>query len=116
MGSQKLSSGLITSHSHSNSKYAMISSGKVFIICYLIFSPAVLSFTVPAAIHDLFKSEEDVNRQGHFTQGQDRTIDVPDNVLEVAAVGFVAGLAGSLFSLSATTTTSTTTAATTTAT
>merc|ERR1712012_733020 len=103
---------------HIQTKYAMISSGKVFIICYLIFSPAVLSFTVPAPLHDLFKSDEDVNRQGQFTQGQDRTIDVPDNVLEVAAVGFVAGLAGSLFSLSAatTTTTTTTTAATTSAT
>merc|ERR1712179_884645 len=92
-------------------KYAMISSGKVFIICYLIFSPAVLSFTVPASINNLFKSE-DVNRHGQFTEGQDRTIDVPDNVLEVAAVGFVAGLAGSLFSLSAATTTTTTTTST----
>ena len=91
----------------------MISSGKVFIICYLIFSPAVLSFTVPASfprydwyifirgkfifntIFRLFKSDDDVNRQG---QAAERQLDVPDNILEVAAVGFAAGLAGQIFS------------------
>ena len=91
----------------------MISSGKVFIICYLIFSPAVLSFTVPASfqkydwytftsgififntIFRLFKSDDDVNRQGVAAE---RQLDVPDNILEVAAVGFAAGLAGQIFS------------------
>merc|ERR1711971_728176 len=95
--------------------HAMISSGKVFIICYLIFSPAVLSLTVPAPFQKLFNPDDDVNRQGQFDQGIDRTLDIPDNVLEVAAVGFLAGLAGTLFSATTTTTpAATTTAATTT--
>merc|ERR1712045_299377 len=93
--------------------YAMISSGKVFIFCYLIFSPAVLSLTVPAPFQKLFNKDDDVNRQGQFGPAVDRTLEIPDNVLEVAAVGFIAGLAGSLFSPA--TTTTTTTAATTTA-
>merc|ERR1712117_180343 len=91
-------------------------------------SPLVLSFTIPDQIKSIL-GQEDVNRQGYpdyadasngfvgFNEDIDRTIgefEIPENILEVAAVGFVAGLAGSLFGMSsATTTTPTTTTATT---
>ena len=71
----------------------MISSGKVFIFCYLIFSPAVLSLTVPAPFQKykwylqgeglfcidyfrLFNKDDDVNRQGQFDQAADRTLEI----------------------------------------
>merc|ERR1712156_149389 len=75
-------------------------STKLIIFCYLIFSPTVFSAALP-----------------QFGGLEERTIEIPDNVLEVAAVGFIAGLAGNLlFSPTTTTTTTTTTAAPTTTT
>merc|ERR1712156_347370 len=78
----------------------MNTSTKLIIFCYLIFSPTVFSAALP-----------------QFGGLEERTIEIPDNVLEVAAVGFIAGLAGNLlFSSTTTTTTTTTTAAPTTTT
>merc|ERR1711878_106756 len=78
----------------------MYTSTKLIIFCYLIFSPTVFSAALP-----------------QFGGLEERTIEIPDNVLEVAAVGFIAGLAGNLlFSPTTTTTTTTTTAPTTTTT
>merc|ERR1711923_183578 len=78
----------------------MNTSTKLIIFCYLIFSPTVFSAALP-----------------QFGGLEERTIEIPDNVLEVAAVGFIAGLAGNLlFSQTSTTTTTTTAAPTTTAT
>merc|ERR1711978_330537 len=78
----------------------MNTSTKLIIFCYLIFSPTVFSAALP-----------------QFGGLEERTIEIPDNVLEVAAVGFIAGLAGNLlFSQTTTTTTTTTAAPTTTAT
>merc|ERR1711899_240759 len=78
----------------------MNTSTKLIIFCYLIFSPTVFSAALP-----------------QFGGLEERTIEIPDNVLEVAAVGFIAGLAGNLlFSPTTTTTTTTTTAAPTTTT
>merc|ERR1712111_132891 len=76
----------------------MNTSTKLIIFCYLIFSPTVFSAALP-----------------QFGGLEERTIEIPDNVLEVAAVGFIAGLAGNLL-FSQTTTTTTTTAAPTTTT
>merc|ERR1712020_72877 len=77
----------------------MNTSKKLIIFCYLIFTPAVFSKALPEP-------------QNFDNLLQERTIDIPDNVLEVAAVGFLAGLAGQLlFSPTTTTTTTTTTAA-----
>merc|ERR1711988_1747870 len=78
----------------------MNTSTKLIIFCYLIFSPTVFSAALP-----------------QFGGLEEGTIEIPDNVLEVAAVGFIAGLAGNLlFSQTTTTTTTTTAAPTTTAT
>merc|ERR1711994_17236 len=78
----------------------MNTSTKLIIFCYLIFSPTVFSAALP-----------------QFGGLEERTIEIPDNVLEVAAVGFIAGLTGNLlFSPTTTTTTTTTTAAPTTTT
>merc|ERR1739848_133589 len=84
----------------------MNTSTKIIIFCYLIFSPTVFSMALP-----------DPQAFDPIDGLQERTIEIPDNVLEVAAVGFLAGLAGQLlFSpTTTTTTTTTTTAATTTA-
>merc|ERR1712203_236179 len=74
-------------------------------LLYLIFSPTLFSMALPEP-------------QTHFCQLDalnERTLEIPDNVLEVAAVGFIAGLAGQLL-FSPTTTTTTTTAAPTTTT
>merc|ERR1711878_110832 len=80
----------------------MNTSTKLIIFTYLIFSPTVLSMALP---------------EPQFGGLEERTIEIPDNVLEVAAVGFIAGLAGNLlFSPTTTTTTTTTAAPTTTAT
>merc|ERR1711990_390669 len=77
----------------------MNTSAKIIIFCYLIFSPTVFSMALP-----------DPQTFGQFDGLQERTIEIPDNVLEVAAVGFLAGLAGNLlFSPTTTTTTTTTT-------
>jgi len=77
----------------------MNTSAKIIIFCYLIFSPTVFSMALP---------------EPQFAGLEERTLEIPDNVLEVAAVGFIAGLAGNLlFSPTTTTTTTTTTAATT---
>merc|ERR1711902_462526 len=80
---------------------------QIILFCYLILSPTVFSFTIPKFFQDVIEK-----RQGNIDL--ERTFDVPDNVLEVAAVGFLAGLAGSLFSLPANTATTTTTTTTTT--
>merc|ERR1711899_195553 len=85
----------------------MNTSAKIIIFCYLIFSPTVFSMALP----------EPQFAGLQFDTPQERTIEIPDNVLEVAAVGFIAGLAGNLlFSPTTTTTTTTTTAAPTTTT
>merc|ERR1711997_64237 len=81
----------------------MNTSAKIIIFCYLIFSPTVFSMALP-----------DPQTFGHFDGLEERTLEIPDNVLEVAAVGFLAGLAGQLL-FSPTTTTTPTTAAPTTA-
>merc|ERR1712045_184383 len=72
-----------------------------------LFSPTVFSAALP-----------DLQYFGQNDAPQERILDeIPDNVLEVAAVGFLAGLAGQLlFSPTTTTTTTTTTAAPTTTT
>merc|ERR1712173_53453 len=72
----------------------MNTSTKLIIFTYLIFSPSVFSKALP---------------EPQFGGLQERTIEIPDNVLEVAAVGFVAGLAGNLLFGPTTTTTTTTT-------
>merc|ERR1712223_299847 len=64
----------------------MNTSKKLIIFCYLIFTPAVFSKALPEP-------------QNFDNLLQERTIDIPDNVLEVAAVGFLAGLAGQLLLL-----------------
>merc|ERR1712024_192707 len=76
----------------------MNTSVKLIIFTYLIFSPTVLSKALP---------------EPQFGGLEERQLEIPDNVLEVAAVGFLAGLAGNLF-FSPTTTTPTTTTTTTT--
>merc|ERR1712117_168592 len=89
-----------TTQDHSD----MTTSAKLILFCYLIFTPTIFSKALPEP--QFFGSEG----------LEERTIEIPDNVLEVAAVGFVAGLAGNLlFGQTTTTTTTTTTAATTTA-
>merc|ERR1711950_78975 len=82
----------------------MNTSAKVVIFCYLIFSPTVFSMALP----------EPQTHFGQLDALNERTLEIPDNVLEVAAVGFIAGLAGQL--LFSTTTTTTTAAPTTTTT
>merc|ERR1711936_761963 len=57
----------------------MNTSKKLIIFCYLIFTPAVFSKALPEP-------------QNFDNLLQERTVDIPDNVLEVAAVGFLAGL------------------------
>merc|ERR1712012_1437685 len=112
-------------HQHTS---AMNSYTKIVFLCYLIFSPAVLS--LPQQVAQKAEDTEEVAeaRQGAYytdytdpaaflpVQQVDRqAFELPENLLPVAAVGFIAGLAGSLFSATTTTTTtSTTTAATTT--
>merc|ERR1711992_226041 len=81
----------------------MNTSAKIIIFCYLIFSPTVFSMALP-----------DPQTFGQFDALEERTIEIPDNVLEVAAVGFLAGLAGQLLFSPTTTTTTTTVAPTTT--
>merc|ERR1711953_69033 len=82
----------------------MNTSAKIIIFCYLIFSPTVFSMALP----------EPQFAGLQFDTPEERTLEIPDNVLEVAAVGFIAGLAGNLlFSPTTTTATTTTTAATT---
>merc|ERR1712025_381829 len=82
----------------------MNTSAKIIIFCYLIFSPTVFSAALP-----------DLQYFGQNDAPQERILDeIPDNVLEVAAVGFLAGLAGQLLFSPTTTTTATPTAATTT--
>merc|ERR1711997_1093440 len=83
----------------------MNTSAKIIIFCYLIFSPTVFSMALP-----------DPQTFGQLDALEERTIEIPDNVLEVAAVGFLAGLAGQLLFSPTTTTTTTTTAAPTTTT
>merc|ERR1712020_594570 len=80
----------------------MNTSAKIILFCYLICSPTVFSMALP-----------DPQTFGQFDALEERQLEIPDNVLEVAAVGFLAGLAGQLL-FSPTTTTTTTTAATTT--
>merc|ERR1712232_1403814 len=82
----------------------MNTSAKIVIFCYLIASPTVFSMALP----------EPQTHFGQLDALNERTLEIPDNVLEVAAVGFLAGLAGQL--LFAPTTTTTTTAPTTTTT
>merc|ERR1712242_407465 len=82
----------------------MNTSAKI-IIFYLIFSPTVFSMALP-----------EPQAFGHIDALNERTLEIPDNVLEVAAVGFLAGLAGQLLFSPTTTTTTTTTAAPTTTT
>merc|ERR1712088_267478 len=85
----------------------MNTSAKIIIFCYLIFSPTVFSMALP----------EPQFAGLQFDTPEERTLEIPDNVLEVAAVGFIAGLAGNLlFSPTTTTTTTTTPAPTTTTT
>merc|ERR1711974_31369 len=80
----------------------MNTSAKIIIFCYLIFSPTVFSMALP----------EPQIGFGQIDELNERTLEIPDNVLEVAAVGFLAGLAGQLlFSPTTTTTTTTTTTA-----
>merc|ERR1739844_732445 len=91
-------------------RQTMNTSAKIIIFCYLICSPTVFSMALP--------DPQTFDQQ--FVPLQERTLEIPDNVLEVAAVGFLAGLAGNLlFSDTPTpppTTAATTTAATTTTT
>merc|ERR1712210_262945 len=85
----------------------MNTSAKIILFCYLICSPTVFSMALP--------DPQTFDQQ--FVPLQERTLEVPDNVLEVAAVGFIAGLAGQLlFSPTTTTTTAATTTTTTTTT
>merc|ERR1711988_1413808 len=105
---------------------AMNSYTKIVFLCYLIFSPAVLS--LPQQVAQKAEDSEEVAeaRQGAYytdpaaflpVQQVDRqAFELPENLLPVAAVGFIAGLAGSLFSATTTTTTTTTTTAATTTT
>merc|ERR1739844_665552 len=86
-------------------RQTMNTSAKIIIFCYLICSPTVFSMALP--------DPQTFDQQ--FVPLQERTLEIPDNVVEVAAVGFLAGLAGQLL-FSPTTTTTTTTAATTTTT
>merc|ERR1711953_1534899 len=58
----------------------MNTSAKIIIFCYLIFSPTVLSMALP-----------DPQTFGQLDALEERTIEIPDNVLEAAAVGFLAG-------------------------
>merc|ERR1711963_654271 len=94
----------------------------IVFLCYLISSPTVLSFTIPDQVKSLLG--QDVNRQGsledNFRQGLfnpedgiDRTLDIPENIIPVAAIGFDAGLAGQIFGATTATTTTTTTTTTT---
>jgi len=89
-------------------------------LCYLIFSPTIFAFKLQNPF--VKDSEDGVDRQGVLGFDQyyqetsvDRSFEIPDNLLPVAAVGFLAGLLGPLFTVSTTTdtTTTTTTAATT---
>merc|ERR1712029_364048 len=102
--------------------FIMNSVTTIVFLCYLISSPTVLSFTIPDQIKSLLG--QDVNRQGsledNFRQGLfnpedgiDRTLDIPENIIPVAAIGFVAGLAGQIFGATTATTTTTTTTTTT---
>merc|ERR1712060_933525 len=84
----------------------MNTSAKIVIFCYLIFSPTVFSMALP----------EPQTHFGQLDALNERTLEIPDNVLEVAAVGFIAGLAGQLLFSPTTTSTPTTTAAPTTTT
>merc|ERR1712037_293880 len=77
----------------------------IILFCYLICSPTVFSMALP--------DPQTFDQQ--FVPLQERTLEIPDNVVEVATVGFLAGLAGQLL-FSPTTTTTTTAATTTTAT
>merc|ERR1712088_822482 len=83
----------------------MNTSAKIIIFCYLILSPTVFSMALP-----------EPQAFGHIDALNERTLEIPDNVLEVAAVGFLAGLAGQLLFSPTTTTTPTPTAAPTTTT
>merc|ERR1711983_236860 len=69
-------------------------NSQIVFFCYLILSPTVFSFTLPKFFEDAIEK-----RQGNFAL--DRQLEVPDNLVEVAAVGFLAGLVGPLFSMSA---------------
>merc|ERR1712018_352141 len=69
-------------------------NSQIVFFCYLILSPTVFSFTIPKFFEDAIGK-----RQGDFAL--DRQLEVPDNLVEVAAVGFLAGLVGPLFSMSA---------------
>merc|ERR1712019_240938 len=84
----------------------MNTSAKIIIFCYLIFSPTVFSMALPEPQNFGFGQIDELN---------ERTLEIPDNVLEVAAVGFLAGLAGQLLFSPTTTTTAATTTTTTTA-
>merc|ERR1712029_1107345 len=64
---------------------------QIVFFCYLILSPTVFSFTIPKFFEDAIGK-----RQGDFAL--DRQLEVPDNLVEVAAVGFLSGLVGPLFS------------------
>merc|ERR1712029_37143 len=68
-------------------------NSQIVFFCYLILSPTVFSFTIPKFFEDAIGK-----RQGDFAL--DRQLEVPDNLVEVAAVGFLAGLVGPLFSMS----------------
>jgi len=105
----------------------MNSLTKLLFVCYLIFSPTVLSFKLPSLLTPKVIEEEtdDIDRQGlqfsdydQFGQpivSERQDLELPENLLPVAAVGFLAGLVGVGLNgmAAATTTTTTTTAATT---